>query len=230
MEEWLKRLPAEPKAAPQAPAGTEIFQYRKVIGDALMAVRPAAEMKKVPVLTQMAGEFPNVLGNPQAAQSGLQTLFGWTIARSNRTPIDMVLFRLKGGEPSGPFAINNADKLPLGEWVVLSIVDSGPALDDRRTRRNPQTDRPNPDDFAAGVGQPPDSRRRRAALGGSQRGAGDDLRRLPGGGLSGERDNHGTRMPRDLVPTSVITQNYRVNGIGFGYGGRPDRPAQRPDR
>jgi DNA-binding response OmpR family regulator len=128
VEEWLKRLPAEPKPTPQAPAGTQAFQYRKVIGDALMAVRSAAEMKKVPVLTQLAGEFPNVFGNPEAVQSGLQTLFGWTIARSNRTPIDMVLFRLKGGEPSGPFAISNADKLPLGEWVVLSIVDSGPAL------------------------------------------------------------------------------------------------------
>jgi FixJ family two-component response regulator len=128
VEEWLKRLPAEPKVAPPAPAGTEVFQYRKAIGEALQAVRQAAEMKKVPILTQLAGEFPNVFGNPQAAQSGLQTLFGWSIARSNRTPIDMVLFRLKGGEPSGPFAITHADKLPLGEWVVLSIVDSGPAL------------------------------------------------------------------------------------------------------
>ncbi len=128
VEEWLKRLPAEPKVAPTAFAGKEVFQYRKAIGDALMAVRSAAEMKKVPILTQMAGDFPNVFGNSEAAQSGLQTLFGWSIARSNRTPIDLVLFRLKGGEPSGPFAINNADKLPLGEWVVLSIVDSGPAL------------------------------------------------------------------------------------------------------
>ncbi|MBN2084171.1 MAG: GAF domain-containing protein [Anaerolineales bacterium] len=128
VEEWLKRLPAEPKATPNAPAGTEVFQYRKAIGDALMAVRSAAEMKKVPILTQMVGEFPNVFGKSEAAQSGLQTLIGWSIARSNRTPIDLVLFRLKGGEPSGPFAINNADKLPLGEWVVLSIVDSGPAL------------------------------------------------------------------------------------------------------
>jgi CheY-like chemotaxis protein len=128
VEEWLKRLPAESKASAPLPAGSEVFTYRKVIGDALMAVRQAAEMKKVPILTQLAGEFPNVFGNPQAAQSGLQTLFGWSIARSNRTPIDMVLFRLKGGEPSGPFAITNADKLPLGEWVVLSIVDSGPAL------------------------------------------------------------------------------------------------------
>jgi CheY-like chemotaxis protein len=128
VEEWLKRLPAEPKVAPTAPAGTEVFQYRKAIGDALMAVRQAAEMKRVPILTQMAGDFPNVYGNPEAAQSGLQTLFGWSIARSKSTPIDIVLFRLKGGEPSGPFAINNADKLPLGEWVVLSIVDSGPAL------------------------------------------------------------------------------------------------------
>jgi hypothetical protein len=128
VEEWLKRLPAESKASAPLPAGSEVFTYRKVIGDALMAVRQAAEMKKVPILTQLSGEFPNVFGNPQAAQSGLQTLFGWSIARSNRTPIDMVLFRLKGGEPSGPFAITNADKLPLGEWVVLSIVDSGPAL------------------------------------------------------------------------------------------------------
>jgi CheY-like chemotaxis protein len=128
VEEWLKRLPAEPKVTPTAFAGKEVFQYRKAIGDALMAVRSAAEMKKVPILTQMAGDFPNVFGNSEAAQSGLQTLFGWSIARSNRTPIDLVLFRLKGGEPSGPFAINNADKLPLGEWVVLSIVDSGPAL------------------------------------------------------------------------------------------------------
>jgi len=91
-------------------------------------VRQAAEMKKVAILTQLAGDFPNVLGNAQAAQSGLQTLFGWSIARSNRTSIDIVLFRLKGGEPSGPFAITHADKLPLGEWVVLSIVDSGPPL------------------------------------------------------------------------------------------------------
>jgi CheY-like chemotaxis protein len=128
VEEWLKRLPAESKAAAPGPPGTEVFVYRKVIGDAVMAVRQAAEMRKVPILTQLAGEFPNVFGNPQAAQSGLQTLFGWSIARSNRTPIDLVLFRLKGGEPSGPFAITNADKLPLGEWVVLSIVDSGPAL------------------------------------------------------------------------------------------------------
>jgi CheY-like chemotaxis protein len=128
VEEWLKRLPAEPKVAPTAFAGKEVFQYRKAIGDALMAVRSAAEMKKVAILTQMAGDFPNVFGNQEAAQSGLQTLLGWSIARSNRTPIDLVLFRLKGGEPSGPFAINNADKLPLGEWVVLSIVDSGPAL------------------------------------------------------------------------------------------------------
>jgi DNA-binding response OmpR family regulator len=128
VEEWLKRLPAEPKVAAPAPAGSEMFTFRKVIGEALLAVRQAAEMKKVPILTQLAGEFPNVYGNPQAAQSGLQTLFGWSIARSNRTPIDLVLFRLKGGEPSGPFAITHADKLPLGEWVVLSIVDSGPAL------------------------------------------------------------------------------------------------------
>ncbi|MBN1437798.1 MAG: GAF domain-containing protein [Anaerolineales bacterium] len=128
VEEWLKRIPAEAKTAPPASAGTEVFQYRKAIGEALLAVRQAAEMRKVPILTQLAGEFPNVFGNPQAAQSGLQTLFGWSIARSNRTPIDLVLFRLKGGEPSGPFAITHADKLPLGEWVVLSMVDSGPAL------------------------------------------------------------------------------------------------------
>jgi DNA-binding response OmpR family regulator len=128
VEEWLKRMPAEPKLSPTAPVGTEVFAYRKAIGDALQAVRQAAEMKKVAILTQLAGEFPNVLGNAQAAQSGLQTLIGWSIARSNRTSIDMVLFRLKGGEPSGPFAITHADKLPLGEWVVLSIVDSGPPL------------------------------------------------------------------------------------------------------
>jgi CheY-like chemotaxis protein len=127
VEEWLKRLPEENKTA-AAPEGAEIFPYRKVIGDALQAVRQAAEMKKVPILTQLAGEFPNVYGNPQMAQSGMQTILGWSIARSNHTPIDLVLFRLKGGEPSGPFAITNADKLPLGEWVVLSIVDSGPAL------------------------------------------------------------------------------------------------------
>jgi DNA-binding response OmpR family regulator len=128
VEEWLKRMPAEAKPAPVAPVGTEVFQYRKAIGDALLAVRQAAEMKKIAILTQLAGDFPNVLGNAQAAQSGLQTLLGWSIARSNRTSIDMVLFRLKGGEPSGPFAITHADKLPLGEWVVLSIVDSGPPL------------------------------------------------------------------------------------------------------
>jgi DNA-binding response OmpR family regulator len=127
MEEWLKRLPSEGKTT-AVPAGSEIFAIRKVVGEALQAVRQAAEMKKVPILTQLAGDFPNVYGNPQAAQSGLQTILGWSIARSNRTPIDLVLFRLKGGEPSGPFAITNADKLPLGEWVVLSIVDSGPAL------------------------------------------------------------------------------------------------------
>jgi DNA-binding response OmpR family regulator len=128
VEEWLKRMPAESKLAPVAPVGTEVFPFRKVIGDALQAVRQAAEMKKVAILTQLAGEFPSVLGNAQAAQSGLQTLFGWSVARNNRTSIDMVLFRLKGGEPSGPFAITHADKLPLGEWVVLSIVDSGPPL------------------------------------------------------------------------------------------------------
>jgi hypothetical protein len=128
VEEWLKRIPADAKPSVPPPTGTEIFPYRKVIGEALMAVRQAAEMKKVPVLTQLTGEFPNVYGNPLAAQSGLQTMFGWSISRSNRTPIDLVLFRLKGGEPSGPFAISHADKLPLGEWVVLSIVDSGPAL------------------------------------------------------------------------------------------------------
>jgi DNA-binding response OmpR family regulator len=128
VEEWLKRMPAETKLAPVAPVGTEVFPYRKVIGDALQAVRQAAELKKVAILTQLAGEFPSVLGNAQAAQSGLQTLIGWSIARNTRTSIDMVLFRLKGGEPSGPFSITHADKLPLGEWVVLSIVDSGPPL------------------------------------------------------------------------------------------------------
>ncbi|MGD0174154.1 MAG: GAF domain-containing protein [Anaerolineales bacterium] len=129
VEEWLRRMPVETKPAPvAAPNGTEVFPFRKAIGDALQAVRQAAEMKKVAILTQLAGDFPNVLGNIQAAQSGLQTLFGWSIARSNRTSIDIVLFRLKGGEPSGPFAITHADKLPLGEWVVLSIVDSGPPL------------------------------------------------------------------------------------------------------
>ena len=128
VEEWLKRMPADTKPAPIAPVGTEVFPFRKAIGDALQAVRQAAEMKKVAILTQLAGDFPNVLGNAQAAQSGLQTLLGWSIARSNRTSIDIVLFRLKGGEPSGPFAITHADKLPLGEWVVLSIVDSGPPL------------------------------------------------------------------------------------------------------
>ncbi len=128
VEEWLKRMPAETKLAPAPPVGTDVFPYRKVIGDALQAVRQAAEMKKVAILTQLAGDFPNVLGNAQASQSGLQTLFGWSIARNNRTSIDMVLFRIRGGEPSGPFAITHADKLPLGEWVVLSIVDSGPPL------------------------------------------------------------------------------------------------------
>jgi DNA-binding response OmpR family regulator len=128
VEEWLKRMPVETKLAPVAPVGTDVFPYRKVIGDALQAVRQAAEMKKVAILTQLAGDFPNVLGNAQASQSGLQTLFGWSIARNNRTSIDMVLFRIRGGEPSGPFAITHADKLPLGEWVVLSIVDSGPPL------------------------------------------------------------------------------------------------------
>jgi DNA-binding NarL/FixJ family response regulator len=127
VEEWLKRIPPDTRPAPIA-AGADIFVFRKVIGDALQAVRQAADARKVPVLTQLAGEFPNVTGNAQAAQSGLQTLLGWTISRSNRTPIDMVLFRLKGGESSGPFAISRADRLPLGEWLILSIVDSGPAL------------------------------------------------------------------------------------------------------
>lgn len=127
VEEWLKRLPPDTRTAPIV-AGTDVFVYRKVINDALQAIRQAAEMRKVPILTQLAGEFPNVSGNAQAAQTGLQTLFGWSIARSNRTPIDLILFRLKGGEPSGPFAISHADRLSLGEWVVLSIVDSGPVL------------------------------------------------------------------------------------------------------
>jgi DNA-binding response OmpR family regulator len=127
VEEWLKRIPSETRPAPVA-AGSNVFVYRKVVGDALQAVRQAAEMRKVPILTQLAGDFPNVTGNPQAAQSGLQTLLGWSISRSNRTPIDLVLFRLKGGETSGPFAISQSDHLTLGDWVVLSIVDSGPPL------------------------------------------------------------------------------------------------------
>jgi DNA-binding response OmpR family regulator len=127
VEDWLKRLPAENRQAPP-PAGTDVFVYRKIISDALQVVRQAAEIRKVPILTQLAGEFPNVSGDASAAQSGLQSLLGWSIARSNRTPIDLVLFRLKGGELSGPFAISHADRLPLGEWVVLSVVDSGPPL------------------------------------------------------------------------------------------------------
>jgi CheY-like chemotaxis protein len=128
VEEWLKRLPADanPPLPPQT--GKQVFPYRGVIRDALQGMRQAAQARKVQILTQMTGEYPNVFGNPQAALSGLQTLFGWSIARSNRTPIDLVLFRLKGGEPSGLFAITHADKLPLGEWVVLSLVDSGPPL------------------------------------------------------------------------------------------------------
>ncbi|MFN2297424.1 MAG: GAF domain-containing protein [Anaerolineales bacterium] len=128
VEEWLKRIPAD--ASPPLPpqTGKQVFPYRGVIRDALQGMRQAAEARKVQILTQMTGEYPNVFGNPQAATSGLQTLFGWSIARSNRTPIDLVLFRLKGGEPSGLFAITHADKLPLGEWVVLSMVDSGPPL------------------------------------------------------------------------------------------------------
>jgi putative methionine-R-sulfoxide reductase with GAF domain len=127
VEEWLKRLPSDTRTA-SAPPGTEIFVYRKVVSDALTAVRQAAEMRKVPILTQLAGDFPSVIGNAQSAQSGLQTLLGWSIARNARTTIDLVLFRMKGGEPTGPFAIAQADKLPMGDWVVLSIVDSGPAL------------------------------------------------------------------------------------------------------
>jgi hypothetical protein len=128
VEDWLKRIPADanPPLPPQT--GKQVFPYRGVIRDALQGMRQAAEARKVQILTQMTGEYPNVFGNPQAALSGLQTLFGWSIARSNRTPIDLVLFRLKGGEPSGLFAITHADKLPLGEWVVLSMVDSGPPL------------------------------------------------------------------------------------------------------
>jgi DNA-binding response OmpR family regulator len=128
VEDWLKRLPSEEQTPPPVPAGVDAFVFRKVISDALQAVRQAADIKKVPILTQLAGESPPVIGNAAGAQAGVQTLLGWSIARSNQTPIDLVLFCLRSGETSGPFAISRADRLPPGDWLVLSMVDSGPAL------------------------------------------------------------------------------------------------------
>jgi DNA-binding response OmpR family regulator len=128
VEDWLKRLPTDEPTPVTVPPGVEAFVFRKVIGDALQAVRQAADIKKVPILTQLAGEAPPVFGNAAAAQAGLQTLLGWSIARSNQTPIDLVLFCLRNGDTSSPFAISRADRLPPGDWMVLSVVDSGPAL------------------------------------------------------------------------------------------------------
>jgi hypothetical protein len=128
VEDWLKRLPPDEPVPIPIPAGVDTFVFRKVISDSLQAVRQAADLKKVPILTQLAGESPPVIGIASGAQAGLQTLLGWSIARSNQTPIDLVLFCLRNGETNSPFAITRADRLPPGDWMVLSIVDSGPAL------------------------------------------------------------------------------------------------------
>jgi CheY-like chemotaxis protein len=128
VEDWVKRLPADEPPPVNVPPGTSVFVFRKVIGDALQAVRQSADIKKVPILTQLAGDFPPVVGLAANAQAGLQTLLGWSIARSHQTPIDLILFHMRSGEPSGPFAISRADRLPPGDWLVLSVVDSGPVL------------------------------------------------------------------------------------------------------
>jgi hypothetical protein len=128
VEDWLKRLPPDDPTPAAIPQGAEVFAFRKIIGDALQAVQKAAELKKVPILTQMTGEFPSVIGIAMAAQAGLQTLLGWSIARSNQTPIDLILFHTRSGEPNGPFIVARADRLPPGDWLVLSVVDSGPPL------------------------------------------------------------------------------------------------------
>jgi hypothetical protein len=120
-------MPGEPSAAP-APRGGEQFSLPRVVEEALKAVRPVAELKHIGIIPQLAGEFPPVFGNPKLALAGLQTLLGWAIARSSGEPVALAVFHMRSGEPSGPFTMTQAEGLPPGEWVTMSLLDSGPKL------------------------------------------------------------------------------------------------------
>jgi DNA-binding response OmpR family regulator len=121
----LKLMPAPPVA----PARTgEEFSLTSVLQSALRATEQVAELKKIQVQAQLAGDYPPVGGNPQVAQAGLQTLLGWAIARSRHDPVSIALFHLRSGEAAGPFMLEEAEGLPPGEWVALSVIDSGPRL------------------------------------------------------------------------------------------------------
>jgi len=123
----LKLIPAVPSPPALARAGEE-FSLNSVLQSALRATEQVAELKKIHVQAQLAGDYPSVVGNPQVAQAGLQTLLGWAIARSRRDPVSIALFHLRSGEAAGPFTLDEAGGLPPGEWVALSVVDSGPRL------------------------------------------------------------------------------------------------------
>ncbi len=123
----LKLMPSEPSAAP-VPRGSEQFSLPRVVDEALKAVRPVAELRHIGIIPQLAGEFPPVFGNPKLALTGMQTLLGWAIARSSGEPVALAVFHMRSGEPSGPFTMTQAEGLPPGEWVTLSLLDSGPRL------------------------------------------------------------------------------------------------------
>jgi len=122
----LKLMPTAPSPAP-ARAGEE-FSLTSVLQSALRATEQVAELKKIHVQAQLAGDYPAVVGNPQVAQAGLQTLLGWAIARSRHDPVSIALFHLRSGEAAGPFTLDEAEGLPPGEWVALSVIDSGSRL------------------------------------------------------------------------------------------------------
>lgn len=123
----LKLMPSEPSSAP-VPRGAEQFSLPRVVEEALKAVKPVADLKHIGILPQLAGEFPAVFGNPKLALVGMQTLLGWAIARSSGEPVALAVFHMRSGEPSGPFTMTQAEGLPPGEWVAMSLLDSGPRL------------------------------------------------------------------------------------------------------
>jgi hypothetical protein len=127
MQPLLKLMPGEPSAA-AAPRGGEQFSLPRLVDEALKVVRPVAELKHIGIIPQLAGEFPSVFGNPKLALAGLQTLLGWAIARSSGEPVALAVFHMRSGEPSGPFTMTQAEGLPPGEWVAMSLLDSGPKL------------------------------------------------------------------------------------------------------
>lgn len=125
-----ENLQAPPGAGTLASPDRQSIDLPFTIAEAVKAIRPKAEDKGLTLQADLSGAFPPVTANPARVRQVVEALLTNSVRLTEGGSVILTIYQthVKGGVAETPFPLAPGTSLADGQWVVVSISDTGPGL------------------------------------------------------------------------------------------------------